>query len=147
MAKTLKRTANGNVVVNSNTEENEMKKTEMKKTEKIETSTPTIEELMKQVAELTAQLTVTRKKAETAGGGRMLEVYNALLEHQPCSTEKLAKVVGISTHNIGSQLSYLRDGKGLDKPIPIGKTTKGLHIMEKKDDGTYEAFVKAPKKA
>jgi hypothetical protein len=101
---------------------------------------------MRQVQELTAQLTETKKRAEHAGGGRMLEVYNALLEHQPCSTEKLAKVVGISTHNIGSQLSYLRDGKGLDKPIPIGKTTKGLHMMERKPDGSFEAFVKVSKK-
>lgn len=116
-------------------------------TKVVETATPTIEELMAQVAELTAQLSVTRKKAETAGGGRMLEVYNALVENMPCSTEKLAKLVGISTHNIGSQLTYLRQGKGLACGIPIAKNSKGLHVIERDEAGNVPAFVKAPKKA
>lgn len=110
-------------------------------------ATPTIEELMAQVAELTAQLTATKKRAETAGGGRMLETYEALVANMPCSTEKLSKVVGISTHNIGSQLSYLRAGRGLMKGIPIAKNSKGLHIIERDEAGNIPAFVKAPKKA
>ena len=108
---------------------------------------PTVEELMKQVAELQALLSTTKKAAETAGGGRMLATYEALVANMPCSTEKLSKVVGISTHNIGSQLSYLRAGRGLMKGIPIAKNSKGLHIIERDEAGNIPAFVKAPKKA
>ena len=119
---------------------------EVKAVETVEVKAqPTIEELMRQVQELTAQLGVTKKAAETAGGGRMLAVYNALVENMPCSTEKLAKLVGISTHNIGSQLTYLRQGKGLAYGIPIAKNSKGLHIIEKDEAGNVPAFVKKAK--